>query len=734
MATKRQSGTDSAVDRPYKRQKKQDPYIVGRKELPIWRYKDQIKEAMLKKDVLIVVGATGSGKSTQVPQFLFREDWCQRRIIKAPRHTGKDGSNKNDGVIRYDEDRNDAEDNRMEDAGVGGLIAITQPRRVAATTLAHRVSREAGTPLNEGTKGLVGYSVRFDHKIPRGTKIKFLTEGMLLQELIHDPNLRQYSAIIVDEIHERSVDVDLLSGFLKQILQGDNAGRGGIPLKVIIMSATADVEEIQQFFAHTTTGSNDNSNSKASNIEVLQVEGRQHPVTVIHSPNPVPRLDVQDAITKRVFQINQTEPLPGDILAFMTGQEEIESTQKLIEEYAKSLPKGVPSVRVFPLYGQLSMDSQAEAFKPVKEPRTRKVVLATNIAETSVTVPGVRYVIDCGDAKVKLFLPNQQIECLRAIPISKSSVTQRTGRAGREAPGKCYRLYTKGDYSKFMDADLPEILRVDIAGAILAMKARGIKDIHSFPLMDPPEPERVEKALVQLHFMGALSNATGEITDIGKKMALFPVTAPYGRVLIAAADPSSNCLLEAIDIISCITAGESIFYQLRSEEEAEEVEELRMQLYRREGDLLTYLMAMQAYTSENTNRVVWCKDRRINIRNIRQALKIRKQLRFLCKDRGLIDEIPRDPQPFIPMSPERADILLKCFLRGFALKTAFLAPDKSYITSQGRHQVAIHPSSVLRGRKKEAIMYLEHVVTQKSYAKKVSAVQAQWVLDALNGK
>ena len=342
-------------------------------------------------------------------------------------------------------------------------------------------------------------------------------------------------------------------------------------------------------------------------VEVVNVEGRQHPVEVTYSLQHVPRQQVKEAITKRVLQINQTEPLPGDILAFMTGQEEIEACQKLIEGCVMALPKDVPSVRVFPLYGQLSIEAQAEAFGTVKEKMTRKVVLATNIAETSVTVPGVRYVIDCGDAKVKLFEPTVNVESLRAVPISKSSVIQRTGRAGREAPGKCYRLYTREEHGKFMDITLPEIIRIDVIGAILTMKVHGINDIYSFPLMDPPDPLSTEKALLQLHFMRALSDTTGEITEIGRKMALFPVTAPFSRVLLAAADPENHCLLEAIDIISCLTGGDTVFSQVRLEEEAEDVDELRKELFRREGDLLTYLMTMQAYAAENTDRVEWCR-------------------------------------------------------------------------------------------------------------------------------
>ncbi|KAI1401032.1 P-loop containing nucleoside triphosphate hydrolase protein [Hypoxylon fuscum] len=672
-----------------------DPSLLkSRKALPIWTHQTEIRTRLQDDDVLLIVGETGSGKSTQVPQFLCDEPWCRRKKARVQSDT----------------------------VNVGGMIAITQPRRVAATTLAGRVSREMGTPLGSSREGPVGYSVRFDHNVPKGTKIKFLTEGMLLQELLRDPNLRQYSAVIVDEIHERSVDVDLIAGFLKQILSSDKSGRGGIPLKVVIMSATADVEKIQDFFA---------PQSSSSAIQLLRIKGRQYPVETKHTSRPVP--DIQEALLKQIFNIHMHEPLPGDILAFLTGQEEIESAQRLIEEYSATLASDVPKLLVCPLYGQLSIQAQQEAFQPAKKGFIRKVVLATNIAETSVTVPGVRYVIDCGKAKVKQFRSQLGMESLLAKAISKSSAIQRTGRAGREGPGKCYRLYTSETYDSLKDADLPEILRNDVLGAVLTMKARGINDILSFPLMDFPDIGSVEKALIHLHFLGALAD-DGSITKIGRKLALFPVSAPYGRVLLAASEPQYDCLLEVIDIIACITSGENIFHQLQSEEVREEVEEYRKELYRREGDVLTYLTTMQRYAAENADRIDWCRKRQINVRTMKQALNIRKQLRGICaKEKMLAEPPPPDPQPFVPLSPERARSLLKCFLKGFGTKTALLAPDSSYVTVQGKHVVAVHPSSVLHGQKREAIMFLEHVFTQRSYAKRVSAVQADWIVEVMEG-
>lgn len=348
-----QGETDKSSPRPNAPRSKKDgsslsrwkedaSLLKTRQKLPIWAQRGEIQDLVRKNDVLILVGETGSGKSTQVPQFLVSEPWCRRKTVKV---------------------------DKGREAGVGGVIAVTQPRRVAATTLAHRVAREAGTPLRQGAPGMVGYSVRFDHNVPKGTKIKFLTEGMLLQELLHDPCLRQYSAIVVDEIHERSVDVDLLSGFLKQILSGKNlAGRGGIPLKVVVMSATADVERIRGFFsdAESQNGGEgqesfqpEKCEGSAISVGELRIPGRQYPVQTVHLPKAIP--DIQEGLLKSIFKIHTEEPLPGDILAFLTGQEEIEAAQGLIEEYSKTLASDVPKIRVFPLFGQLSIEAQHEA-------------------------------------------------------------------------------------------------------------------------------------------------------------------------------------------------------------------------------------------------------------------------------------------------------------------------------------------------------------------------------------
>ncbi|KAF7890329.1 hypothetical protein EAF00_008644 [Botryotinia globosa] len=727
-----------------------------RKSLPVYKKLVDLKTALRTNNVLLLTAETGSGKSTQLPQFMHDEPWCKKQKVKIKNATGQE-----------------------EDISVGGVIAITQPRRVAAITLARRVAAEMGSVLGyqrTNTPGKVGYSVRFDTNTPIGMKIKFVTEGTLLQEMVHDPNLRKYSAVIIDEIHERGVDVDLIAGFLRQIVHGDKQGRGGIPLKVVIMSATLDLGGYEAFFANPDSnpsyrpGNNYGSifaphlvnnekvieaakpmlavkSGKAEDVElketessekvdtgvaIEEVKGRKFKVDLYYD-KPADPSNYQETMFKRIASIHVTEPLPGDILVFLVGQEEIEYMQTRLEALAESLSKEVPRIKVIPLYGALPPDAQQLAFDPVKEPRTRKIVLATNIAETSVTVPGVRYVVDSGKAKVKKYRTKLGMESLLVVPISKQSALQRMGRAGRESPGKCWRAYGKDEYESWPQDEIPEILRCDVLEAVLKMKARGVQDVINFPLMDAPDVEAMKHAIFQLNAMGALDDE-GNLTTDGKKMASFPLPAAYGRALIASSSPEFNCVLDAIDVISLLTADSEVFIQPKSQEQEQEVDANRADIIRREGDLLTYLTTMQRYASENTNRFQWCKSRNISARAMKSAMLNRKQLRQLSVTHGLIDALPPlDPQPFEPSTPERAECLIKAFLRSFGDRTATLAPDGSYVTTKGKNAVVIHPQSVLWGRKIEAIMFLENVFSTRNWAKKVSAVQADWVLEALGG-
>lgn len=459
-------------------------------------------------------------------------------------------------------------------------------------------------------------------------------------------------------------------------------------------------------------------------VGTCHIEGRQHPVTVIYTPEPVQ--DIVEAALRTIFQIHYKEPMPGDVLVFLTGQETIESLESLVKEYALSMGPDVPKLLVLPLFAALPQAAQQRVFQPAP-PKTRKIIISTNIAETSVTVSGVRFVIDCGKAKIKHFRTRIGLDSLLVKPISKSAAIQRKGRAGREAPGKCYRLYTEQDYNTMQQSNTPEILRCDLSHAILTMKARGVDDIINFPFLDRPPREALEKALLQLFQLGALTES-GAISEIGLQMASLPLTVTLGRALIAAAEAELNCVAEVIDIISCLSV-ENVFLNLTSEEKKEEAEVARRELYRREGDHLTLLTTVQAYAAENTDRKAWAERHFVSHRAMQAVMDVRKQLKAQCQRSKTLKQSP--DQAVAAITPELAESILKCFLKGFATNTARLFPDGSYKTMVGNQTVAIHPSSGLFGKKVEAIMYNEFVFTNRSYARGVSAVQMDWIGEAL---
>ena len=726
---------------------------LERKKLPIWSHASDIRSGLRNCDVMLIVGETGSGKSTQVPQMLIEEDWCKSQPVDCPSQECRTSASD----TRIHQQPNAS---KVEKVKVGGCIAITEPRKVAAVSLAERVAKEMGTPLGSSSPAsTVGFSVRFNSSTSRNTKVKFLTEGMLLQEMLRDPWLRNYSAIVLDEVHERGVNVDLLLGFLRHIVSGKYEGRGGIPLKVIIMSATIEMRKLEAFFKAgfegqsvsdaTAVGKDPTSyfgvpdeesewsglssdeevylpesqgNTQLSplqHISSCHVEGRQFPVIIHYEAKPVSNW--LDAMLRTIFQVHYKEPLPGDILVFLTGQETVESLEKLVKEHESEMRADVPKLQVLTLFAALPQDAQQAVFQR-PPPKTRKVILATNIAETSVTVPGVRFVIDCGKAKIKHFRTGLSLESLLVKPISKSSAVQRVGRAGREAPGKCWRLYTEEDYLSLPQYNIPEILRCDLSQAMLTMQARGIYDFYSFPFLDRPRREAYEKALMHLFQLGALDEA-GHINEIGIQMAKFPLSASLARTLLAATEPDLDCVSEVIDVIACLSV-ENVFLKTNSEESKEQAEKARRAIYRREGDHLTLLATIQAYAVENADRKAWCNRHHVSHRAMKAVMDVRKQLRSLPPFTNFLST---DTSTQNILTSGLSTSILKCFIKGFAYNTALRLPDGSYKTVAGHQKVAIHPSSVLFGKSARAILFNEFVFTNKSYARGVSAVEMSWL-------
>ncbi|KAF3921897.1 hypothetical protein ABW20_dc0100718 [Dactylellina cionopaga] len=737
-----------------------------RESLPIWNFRDEIQSNVRDSDTMILVGETGSGKSTQIGQFLLNQPCMTRKV--------------GPGGRKY-----------------GGCIAITQPRRVAAISLAQRVSSEMGTSLGKE----VGYCVRFDNVSDQNTKIRYITDGMLLNEILHDGELSRYSVVVVDEAHERSISTDLGLGLLKGIIEARQ--KKNVPLKVIVMSATLDVDKMAGFISGDS-----NTGTDAGEIipaPICRIPGKIYPVDVFYTPTTLDNF--QTAAVKTIFQIHYQYPCPGDILVFSTGSEEIEDLASTVEELAQQMEADKPKLQVMRLYASLDPAEQQRVFAKV-DPRTRKVIIATNIAETSITVPGVRHVIDCGKAKTKRFRHQLGIESLLVTDISQSSAQQRKGRAGREAPGTCYRLYPEDCFKKLAKDTEPEILHCDLAGALLTLKARGVEDVFGFPFLDRPNRQSFEKALLALHMLDALDD-TGKVTEIGKKMSRFPLPPVQSRVIVAAAEEEKmnkneeeDVLVDVIDVLSCLSVDGNIILQptrwnkvtgdskraadpllpikrkkrKASEEDSDEdqtqedkVHNKRMEIVHPSGDHLTYLNILRRYLSKRSNEQRrFCQEYQVSFPLMRKVENIRKQLRGYCRLDN-VGGLPRDSDMkyesetmvarYPRISQEQTERILRCFLKGIGVgNVARKVAGGKYRTltasgnAAGGVDVAVHPSSCLmwertsgseskKARKEgggverrdegfgEAVMYQDVVWTSKAFMKCVSKIKLEWVAD-----
>lgn len=647
-----------------------------RKTLPVFKVKDDIIPQIMKEPVTILIGETGSGKSTQIPHFLM------------------DKVKKN--------------------------IAVTQPRRVAAMNLAMRVAEEYGCHVGED----VGYSVRFNNVTSSRTKLKYITDGMLLREMMMDPKLSKYSTIVVDEAHERTILTDLLIGFLKGLLIERNQGvvAGAEPnFKVIIMSATLDAEKFSSFF---------------DNAPILFVEGKMYPVERFYMNKAAD--DIIDTLVKSVVQVNQGEQ-SGDILCFLPGQEDIDKAVEILTNISPELPKEAPMIVPLPLYAALPPQQQMKIFAPLKS-RQRKVIISTNIAETSVTVPGIKYVIDSGLRKVKVWRHQLGLSTLLTVPISKASATQRSGRAGRESSGKCFRLYKETDYLKLTDTTEPEILRSEIISPVLMLKKLGVDDILGWYWLENPGKESLVSSLQQLYSLGALNNS-GKITSLGEKIVTLPVAPHLAAVLIKAQE--NNVLNDVIDIVSCLSVDNLLMNP--PSEKRDEINHLRSDscpLGTNHGDLIMFKELYDIFNTfkENDERKKWCKDISVSYKGFKNVSRIRKQIKEYMHSlgSGYDDDDIENENDFrddnntnmgrtITNSIIDVDSILKSFLYGFISNSAIGMPDRSYRTVTNGNLISVHPSSLLFGKKKDAIMYIEFVYTVKGYARNVSAIKLEWL-------
>ncbi|XP_071798276.1 ATP-dependent RNA helicase DHX33-like isoform X1 [Asterias amurensis] len=618
--------------------------------LPIYTARSKLMRELRKNTSSIVIGETGSGKTTQIPQFLLEAGICK-----------------------------------------GGMIACTQPRRVAAISIANRVSSEMS--VNIGEK--VGYCVRFDDTTSPETKIKYMTDGMLLREAILDPKLLRYSFIILDEAHERTVHTDVLFGVVKKA-QKIRAGNDHKSLKIVVMSATMDVDHFSQYF---------------NDAPVLYLQGRQHPIKLLYSHEA--QSDYLFAALVAIFQIHQKYPAEEDMLVFLTGQEEIESMVRSIKEVAMDLPSDCPELVVTPMYAALPPHQQLKVFQPAPSGK-RKIILSTNIAETSVTIPGIKHVIDTGKVKAKSYQPGSGLDMLKVQWVSQAQAWQRTGRAGREDSGSCWRLYTENEFARLPANTVPEIQRCNLANVVLQLLALNIRDVLNFDFMDPPSKESLRSALDQLKLLGALDKENSkQLTSIGRQMSVFPLEPRLSRVILASAH--HGCLEEILTIVSLLSV-ESIQHSPHNKREA------AFAAWRKfvssEGDHVTLLTIYRAYRGVKGNKD-WCFDNFVHQRNMRHAIEIRTQLRGLCVKANL---------PLVSCGQDTTPVR-KCLVQGLFMNSAELQRDGSYITLDRKQTVSIHPSSCLFQCKPAYVLYNELVQTTKCYMRNVCVIDPEWLYD-----
>ncbi|RHY12118.1 hypothetical protein DYB30_000545 [Aphanomyces astaci] len=619
----------------------------SRKRLPIYAYRDVLLEAVRDHQVIIMVGETGSGKTTQVPQYLHEVGYSQL-----------------------------------------GKIGCTQPRRVAAMSVAARVAQEMNCKLGNE----VGYSIRFEDCTSDKTVVKYMTDGMLLREFLTEPDLKSYSVMIIDEAHERTLSTDILFGLIKDI------SRYRSDLKVIIASATLDAEKFSVYF---------------DNCPIVKIPGRMFPVDILYTR--APEADYLDAAIVTVLQLHITQPL-GDILVFLTGQEEIETAEEMLLFRTRGLGSRIRELLIRPIYSTLPSERQAQVFETTP-PGARKVVLGTNIAETSLTIPGICYVIDAGFCKQTNYNPHTGMESLLVMPISQAMANQRAGRAGRTEPGKCFRLYTAWSYQHELDeTTVPEIQRTNLTSVVLLMKSLGINDLLHFDFMDPPPEKSLIRALEQLYALSAL-NDRGELTKLGRRMAEFPLDPMMSKALLAS--ETYGVVEQVLTVCAMLSVNNTIFY--RPKDKAVHADNARLNFARGGGGDHISLMNVYNQWAETQYSTQWTYENFVVARALKTARDVRDQLAALC-DRVEIEKSSNE---------QNTEGVRKALCAGYFYNTAKLDSSGAYKTIKQTHTVHIHPSSVLIKLEEMPrwVVYHELAFTSKEYMRQVIPIKGEWLVE-----
>ncbi|KAJ2725240.1 hypothetical protein GGI07_001373 [Coemansia sp. Benny D115] len=619
-----------------------------RESLPVFKFRDELLSAIEQFQTMIIVGETGSGKTTQITQYLREAGYT------------KDGKR----------------------------IGCTQPRRVAAMSVAARVAEEVGTKLGHE----VGYAIRFEDCTSDKTEIVYMTDGLLFREFMTAPDLGGYSVIMIDESHERTLHTDILFALLKDI------ARFRPDLKLLVASATMDAEKFSAYF---------------DDAPIFRIPGRPFPVELYNTK--APEANYLQACVTTVLQIHATQP-PGDILVFLTGQEEIEQAQESLRLATKALGNRVAELLICPIYANLPSELQSRIFEPTPE-GARKVVLATNIAETSITIDGVVYVIDPGFEKQNSYNPRTGMESLQVVPCSRASANQRAGRAGRVGPGKCFRMFTQHAFMNEMEENTtPEILRTNLSSVVLMLKCIGINNLIEFDFMDPPSPAALQQSLEHLYALGAL-NDRGDLTKLGRRMAEFPMDPMMAKALLAS--EKYHCSEELASICAMLSVSAAVFY--RPKEKKEQADRAHASFVRPGGDHLVLLAVWQQWVDTGYS-MQWCYENYIQYRSLCRARDLRDQIIGLMERVEIIPESNPNPSDTEPIR--------KALTAGFFYNSARLQKSgDSYATVKRRQTVHIHPSSSLHDQKPKLVLYYELVLTSREFMRQVIEIDAKWLLE-----
>lgn len=653
--------------------------------LPVNVHANRIISAVERNDVVIIVGETGSGKTTQVPQILV-DTYKNQRVV------------------------------------------VSQPRRVAAVTVATRVADERECPLGEE----VGYAVRFDDKSSANTTIKYVTEGVLLREAAGD-GLSKWDWIIVDEVHERSVNGDLVMGLVKGEVQ--NKDENGFQGKLIVMSATTDVNKLEKWFSKDQL-----------KVGVVNIPGRLWPVQIMYTSEAVP--DFVDGAVTAALQVHVDYSLPGDILVFLPGQDEIVSAISLFRERVRRYfgQRGRASVIAYPLYASLPHEEQMRAINDLPssmKSSVRKIIFSTNVAETSITIKGVRYVIDSGVAKVRGVRSERGLyaDILRTEPISKAQVAQRSGRAGRTSAGMAFRLYTESEHTKLNNYPTAEVVRADAASSILQILALG-KHPVTFDFLDKPPRRIMERGLETLYALGAVDEEM-KFTKLGEIMSQLPVAPMLSRCLLEC--KRFGCVEMGLTLVSMLSVEGGIFFTPQSKREVANA--ARRRFIDASGDHLTLIAVFNEFCKHEGRhqRAEFCKDHYLNERTLNLAVAVRQQLAMLIKmlDGNDVKNFLPPQAPGIDAKDGSLDALLRCIISGFFRNAARKRPDDGKYTLIGgaggysaEVGLDIHPSSSLRllsrKRNPEWVVFDELVMTSKPYLRNVSAIEKSWLVHHSN--